>query len=441
MTLDELMSLTNHRWIADYTANPAINQKRQDIATYLPGWGVDWYSNPNGLQQLYYFLDDLALLYTRDQNRRDLFDELDFDELQDAAGEFEPLAEGEEKEEIPDSARLIWFTTLADEISLSLRYSDPEWSDAYGLWYRYDREAGLYSWNEDPQQTPRAWISQEEADELIVSRVPRPGQPGSEQDRYDAPEWSDAYGLYYRYDRQTGLYEWNREPWLTPAAWMSQKQADALISAQAPQPGPAAAGEAGYSLAAWDENWQMFYRLTREGVYQYADSSDGTGTGQPQQWLSYDDVLERRARAQVPAEAGVSQATWDENWQMFYRLTREGVYQYADSSDGTGTGQPQQWLSYAQARELRAGARKPATTGPETGGTDGGADVSAATGSTGRLTRSLAEAQAAVADAGLEALKQVSTDAPEVARLLARLTPQERHRVLGQAMADVEVLR
>ena len=93
MTLDELMSLTDHQWIARYTANSVINQKRQDIAEYMPVWGNDWYSNPQGLQQLYYFLDDLTLLYTRDQNRRDLYDELDFDELQDAAGDSNSPAE------------------------------------------------------------------------------------------------------------------------------------------------------------------------------------------------------------------------------------------------------------------------------------------------------------------------------------------------------------
>ncbi|HEX4061763.1 MAG TPA: hypothetical protein VHY58_12170 [Streptosporangiaceae bacterium] len=384
MTLDELMNLTDNKWIAYYTANPTINQKRQDIATYMPEWGIDWYSNPTGLQQLYYFLDDLALLYTRDQNRRDLFDELDFDEMQDAAGEFEPLTEGEEEEEIPDSARLTWFTTLADEVSLPLRYSDPEWSDAYGLWYRYDRETGLYAWNEDPQNTPRAWIGQEEADELVVSRASRPGQADAAPDRYDAPAWSDAYGMYYRYDWQAGQYEWNREPWLTPAAWMSQKQADVLISSQTPQPGAARDGEAGYSSAAWDENWQMFYRLRSDGVYQYADSSDGAGTGQPGPWLSYDDVLERRAGARAATEAG---------------------------------------------------AQSP-TAGTDSADTGAGAETATASGSTGQVARSLAEAQAAVADAGLEVLRRAAEEAPEIARLLARLTPEERHRVLGQAMAD-----
>jgi hypothetical protein len=361
MTLDELMSLTNHKWIAYYTANPEIEQKRQDIAARMPQWGTDWCSAPQGLQQFYGFLNDPALLYTRDQNRRAMLDDLDLDELQDAAGEFEPLEAGEQEGEIPDSARLTWFTTLADEVYLSLRYDAPEWSEPYGMYYRYDREARVYSWNADPQQTPRAWISQEAADDLIVSRAPGPGQEGVEPDRYDGPEWSDPYGMYYRYDRRRGLYEWNREPWLTPAAWISQKQADALIGSQVPPQEAVPAGEAGYSQAAWDENWQMFYRLGSDGVYQYADSSDGAGTGHPGQWLSY-----------------------------------------------------------SQARELRAGPQR-TTTNP--------GPVEAEAGP-------VADAQATVADAVLEVLRQVGEGAPEVARLLAQLTPQERHRVLSQATAD-----
>jgi hypothetical protein len=86
--------------------------------------------------------------------------------------------------------------------------------------------------------------------------------------RFDVPVWDENYGLFYRYDKLTGEYEWASEA--DSAAWMSQAEADAQMAAWAEASQAEAAQYAAESVAEWDENWGMFYRLGATGAYEYA---------------------------------------------------------------------------------------------------------------------------------------------------------------------------
>jgi hypothetical protein len=124
--------------------------------------------------------------------------------------------------------------------------------------------------------------------------------------RYTAPQFDANYGLYYRYDRQTGAYEWAASADTPCAEWMSQSAADAHAALHSQQSESTAgsheqsASGAGQTEAvdwAWDENWAMFYRIGAGGVYEYAHSADQARTAPVEPWLSGEQVLRQRERA------------------------------------------------------------------------------------------------------------------------------------------------
>jgi hypothetical protein len=116
-----------------------------------------------------------------------------------------------------------------------------------------------------------------------------------EQRRYSEPTLDDSYGLRYRYDKREEIYEWYDEE---NGTWNSQGWADQYAASRAAEAG--AAGAAGAepqaaSAAAWDENWQMFYRIGPSGAYEYADAvvPGNEGSGSSEVWLSYEQVMTR----------------------------------------------------------------------------------------------------------------------------------------------------
>ncbi len=137
--------------------------------------------------------------------------------------------------------------------------------------------------------------------------------------RYQLGAYDDGYGMWYRYDTVTEVYEWAEsgpdKPPDESDAWMSQQEADAVAVGRAQQ--AAVQGEEEgeeFSLPAWDENWQMLYRLGPGGVYQYAYSDDQQTIRPGARWLTYDEVLEEARlstaeQAPAPAEAAQSGVT------------------------------------------------------------------------------------------------------------------------------------
>ena len=127
-----------------------------------------------------------------------------------------------------------------------------------------------------------------------------------EQRRYSEPTWDDNYGLRYRYDKRDEVYEWYDEE---NGTWNSQDWADQFAASRSAQAGGAEAQAQEASAAAWDENWQMFYRIGPGGAYQYADAvvPGNEGSGSSEVWLSYEQVMTRAAPEQAGQEPGGGQ--------------------------------------------------------------------------------------------------------------------------------------
>jgi hypothetical protein len=146
------------------------------------------------------------------------------------------------------------------------------------------------------------------------------------ENRYSAPEYSEPYGMTYRYDRLREDYEW-QEP-AEPDVWLTQEQAEARMAAEVREQPPA---DTGYSAAAWDESWQMLYRVGPAGAYEYAYSDDRvtvrSGTG----WLSYDEVAQAAGPA---AEVGPAAEARDgaQATAVLADLTLDGLDRVAEQA-------------------------------------------------------------------------------------------------------------
>lgn len=213
MDFDALMGV---EWIRaqDAGGNSAVQQSRQAIGEHL-GWGDSWYSDEAGLGRLFNFLNDGTPLHTGDgRTRLALLDEL--------AGATD------------EGRRVAWVDTV-------------------------EREA---YWS-----------------------VP--------ENRHQPPEFSEPYGMNYRYDNLYEVYEW--EDPAEPGTWINQEDADARIVGRQQEQTLAGAAEPGYSEAVWDENWQMLYRLGPGGVYEYAYSDDQQTVRLGTNWLTYDEVMQGTA--------------------------------------------------------------------------------------------------------------------------------------------------
>jgi hypothetical protein len=124
-----------------------------------------------------------------------------------------------------------------------------------------------------------------------------------EQRRYSEPAFDDGYGLGYRYDKRDEVYEWLDEE---SGTWNGQEWADAYAASRGAAAQGAAEAESGDAAgpATWDENWQMFYRIGADGTYQYADPvvPGDQASGCTEEWLSYEQVMARAAAPDQSAE-------------------------------------------------------------------------------------------------------------------------------------------
>lgn len=227
-------------WLQGATEDSRITEAREKIGNQW-GWGNEWYTEEDNLATLFGFLSAPEPRYEEDGRpgsgeRPELLNELD------------ALPDAEEGEQPNEDERATWLTAVANDV----------------YWDQF-------------------WV------------VP--------ENRYDEPEFSEPYGMYYRYDKLTEVYEWNTDPQTTPDAWISQEDADAQIAAAAEQQPEGGSAEEEYSEPVWDENWQMLYRAGPGGVYQYAYSDDRLTVRPGAQWLSYDEVMQGTgASAEAPAE-------------------------------------------------------------------------------------------------------------------------------------------
>ena len=213
-------------WLQGETENSRVNDARQQIGTQW-SWGADWYSSEDNLGTLFDFLSAPGSRYGEDGRPGS-------GERPELLDELDRLPDAGEGEEADEDERATWLEAVANE--------------AY--WDQF-------------------WV------------IP--------ENRYDAPEYSEPYRMYYRYDKLTEVYEWNADPQNAPDAWLSQEEADALVAAGEPGGDEA---ESGYSAPTWDESWQMLFRVDAAGIYQYAYSDDQQTVRPGTDWLSYDEVMQ-----------------------------------------------------------------------------------------------------------------------------------------------------
>jgi hypothetical protein len=128
-----------------------------------------------------------------------------------------------------------------------------------------------------------------------------------DQRRYSEPTMDDNYGLNYRYDKRDEIYEWYDEP---NGTWNDQAWADQYAASGSAQAAAAGAGSQAASAAAWDENWQMFYRIGPGGAYEYADAvvPGDESSGSSEIWLSHEQVMTRATPEQAAEPNSVSTA-------------------------------------------------------------------------------------------------------------------------------------
>jgi hypothetical protein len=123
------------------------------------------------------------------------------------------------------------------------------------------------------------------------------------------PEFSDPYGMWYWYDPKTEEYRYHADKDAPPWQWLTQVKADEQVRSREAVAGPAREGEAGlFSEAVWDENWQMLYRIGPDGTYEYAYSDDQRTVRPGADWLSYAEVMQETA-APAQATAGTGPET------------------------------------------------------------------------------------------------------------------------------------
>jgi hypothetical protein len=143
--------------------------------------------------------------------------------------------------------------------------------------YRYDEATGQY---------------------LYAPSADGPDWATYEQRRYSEPARDDNYGLDYRLDRTLHVYEWYDE---AAGKWNDQTWAD-LYAARRHGQASAAQEPADGARPEWDENWKMFYRVGPGGVYEFADAvtPGDQSSGCANEWLSHEQVLQRRDIASAP---------------------------------------------------------------------------------------------------------------------------------------------
>ncbi len=175
------------------------------------------------------------------------------------------------------------------------------WSDG---WYADDLSLGqLYDFLQ--RRAPRLLEELDEASDEDRRQAWIAGV--ADASRYDPPERDANYGMFYRYDKLTQVYDWAESE--TFENWMTQEDADLLVRSRPENSEPPKSSEisepsrpdnSGYSEAAWDSSWKMLYRVGPDGVYQYAYSDDQIAVRPGTGWLSYEELPDAEPVAPQP---------------------------------------------------------------------------------------------------------------------------------------------
>ena len=273
MSVPEQNMRTLMQWLSDDGgASLGADQVTEDLATLVFQGDREW---PDHEDQAAGYADDISAWLTGDT-------ESEFITLTAESGDL--------------AAFIGWMTPVLEQWKAPAA-PDEDGQDGQGLanpnydadptpgteYYRYDEATGDYLY--------------------AATADGSAGWAAYDQRRYAEPTWNDGYGLSYRHDQRDGVYEWYDEQ---DGTWKDQAWADQYAAGGAGQADAAGAEAEAASAAAWDQDWQMFYRVGPDGQYEYADAvvPGDESSGSSEVWLSYEQVATRSAPAPAGQETG-----------------------------------------------------------------------------------------------------------------------------------------
>ena len=272
MSVPEQNMRTLMQWLSDDGgASLGADQVTEDLATLVFQGDREW---PDHEDQAAGYADDISAWLTGDT-------ESEFITLTAESGDL--------------AAFISWMTLVLDQ------WKAPAAQDEEG-----QEGQGLDNPNYDSDPTPGTeYYRYDEATGEYLYAATADGSAGwatYDQRRYSDPTWNDGYGLSYRYDQRDQVYEWYDEQ---DGTWKDQAWADQYAAGGAGQADAAGAEAEAASAAAWDQDWQMFYRIGPDGQYEYADAvvPGDESSGSSEVWLSYEQVA-TRAAPEAGQEAG-----------------------------------------------------------------------------------------------------------------------------------------
>jgi hypothetical protein len=301
MSVPEQNMQTLMGWLSDDAtgAVSGADQVTEDLATLVFQGDAEW---PDHQDQAAGYADDISAWLTGDT-------ESQFITLTAESGDL--------------AAFISWMTPVLEQ------WKAPAAPDEEG-----QEGQGLANPNYDSDPTPGTeYYRYDEATGDYLYAATADGSAGwatYDQRRYSDPTWDEGYGLSYRHDQRDGVYEWYDEQ---DGTWKDQAWADQYAAGGAGQADAADPGSQAASAAAWDQSWQMFYRIGPDGQYEYADAvvPGDESSGSSEVWLSYEQAMTRAApepaspglEAQETAQVAVGDLTPEQVDAMVGDLLKE----------------------------------------------------------------------------------------------------------------------
>jgi hypothetical protein len=195
-------------------------------------------------------------------------------------------------------------------------------------YYWYDAANEVYLYASKPDAPDDKWLSYEDR-------------------RYTPIAYDDARETNYRQDIVTGAYEFQSRK--TPARWLTAVDWNQEVpAASAGADESHGAGEPLYTVPVYDAGFQMYRRFNSvSGEYEFADDVAS------QTWLSPSQATARLTggSASSASPATAAEAEWDENWEMFFRIGADRVYEYAHANTpfAESSGCSNDWMAFEAA--------------------------------------------------------------------------------------------
>ena len=276
MSVPEQNMQTLMGWLSDDGAGAVsgAGQVTEDLATLVFLGNAEW---PNYEDRAAGYADDISAWLTGDT-------ESQFITLTAESGDL--------------AAFISWMTPVLDQWKASAAQDEAGQEGQEGQ--------GLANPNYESDPTPGTeYYRYDEATGDYLYAATADGSAGwaaYDQRRYAEPVWNEGYGLSYRHDQRDQVYQWYDEQ---DGTWKDQAWADQHAAGGAGQADAGGAEAEAASAAAWDQSWQMFYRIGPDGQYEYADAvvPGDESSGSSEVWLSYEQVA-TRAAPEAGQEAG-----------------------------------------------------------------------------------------------------------------------------------------